>query len=64
MAGTPFFTITPIFEGAYLQNYRSDFNKIENIAFFYMNSTSKPNFMQIGEFWLKNLKNFWWSEME
>ena len=30
----PFFAKTPIFEGAYLQNYCSDFNKIENIGFF------------------------------
>ena len=30
----PFFAKTPIFEGAYLQNYSSDFNKIENIGFF------------------------------
>ena len=29
-----FFTKTPIFEGAYLQNYSSDFYKIENIGFF------------------------------
>ena len=52
----PFFAKTPIFEGAYLQNYSSDFNKIENIGFFYINSTSKPNFMQIGDFWLKILE--------
>ena len=30
----PFFAKTPIFEGVYLQNYSSDFNKIENIGFF------------------------------
>ena len=30
----PFFAKTPIFEGAYLQNYNSDFNKIENSGFF------------------------------
>ena len=30
----PFFAKTPIFEGAYLQNHSSDFNKIENIGFF------------------------------
>ena len=30
----PFFTKPPIFEGAYLQNYSSNFNKIENIGFF------------------------------
>ena len=49
----PFFAKTPIFEEAYLQNYRSNFNKIENIGFFYINSTSKPNFVQIGDFELK-----------
>ena len=31
----PFFAKNPIFKGAYLQNYSSDFNKIENIGFFY-----------------------------
>ena len=30
----PFFAKTPIFEGAYLQNYSSDFNIIENIGFY------------------------------
>ena len=30
----PFLAKPPIFEGAYLQNYSSDFNKIENICFF------------------------------
>ena len=29
-----FFAKTPIFCGAYLRNYSSDFNKIENIGFF------------------------------
>ena len=29
----PFFTKTPIFEGAYLQNYIPDFYKIENWGF-------------------------------
>ena len=29
-----FFAKTPIFEGAYLQNYSSDLDKIENIGFF------------------------------
>ena len=29
-----FFAKPPIFEGAYLQNYSFDFNKIENIGFF------------------------------
>ena len=28
-----FFAKAPIFEGAYLQNYSLDFNKIENICF-------------------------------
>ena len=30
----PFFAKTPIFEGVYLPNCSSDFNKIENIGFF------------------------------
>ena len=30
----PFLGKTTIFKEAYLQNYRSDFNKIENIGFF------------------------------
>ena len=30
---TPFFEKNPIFEGASLQNYSFDFNKIENIGF-------------------------------
>ena len=30
---SPFFAKTPVLEGAYLQNYSSDFNKIENIGF-------------------------------
>ena len=31
----PFFAKTPILEEAYLQNYSSDFNKIEKLAFLY-----------------------------
>ena len=31
---SPFFGKTPIFKGAYIQNYSSDFNKIENSGFF------------------------------
>ena len=38
-----FFAKTPIFKGAYLQNYSSDL-KNTNIS-----STSKPSFMQIGD---------------
>ena len=30
----PFFAKTPIFEGAYLQNYSPDFNKIKNLGVF------------------------------
>ena len=30
----PFFTKTPSFEGVYLQNYSSNFSKIENIGYF------------------------------
>ena len=37
----PFFTKTPIFEEAYLQNYSSNFNKIENIGLYKLYKQTK-----------------------
>ena len=54
----PFFAKKPIFEGACLQYYSSDFNKIDNIGFFYklyMQTKFHANRRFLG----KKLKKIW-----